>query len=184
MTQLASSTQLRQSFVRWALLCVPTIVFLGFLSGRVSNSGYGNAWFAALNRPAIMPPGWVFGVAWTILYILIGLALAHVLNARGAAGRPLAIALFLAQMVANLAWSPTFFLAHKVFAAFLLILVTLALAAATTATFWRIRNVAAWLMLPYLAWLSFASILNWQVHKLNPQAETLEPQRSHTQIEL
>ena len=90
MSELASPGQLRWSFVRWALVCVPLVLMLGILSGKLAGSGYGNPWFDALAKPAIMPPGWAFGVAWTILYILMGVALAIILNARGAKGRQVA----------------------------------------------------------------------------------------------
>ena len=62
MSGIASQSQLRLSFLRWALVTVPGIVFLGFVSGRLANSGYDNGWFAALEQPDIMPPGWVFGL--------------------------------------------------------------------------------------------------------------------------
>src|SRR3954466_5276055 len=94
MTAIASRAQLRMSFLRYALFTVPAIVLLGAVSGRISGSGYGNAWFDALTKPAIMPPGWVFGLVWTILYVLLGLALALILHARGARGRGPALALF------------------------------------------------------------------------------------------
>ncbi|MDB5713165.1 MAG: tryptophan-rich sensory protein [Sphingomonadales bacterium] len=184
MGELASRDQLRMSFVRWALLTVPLLVFLGFLSGRLAGSGSGNRWFSALVQPAAMPPGWAFGVAWTLLYVLMGVALAMILNARGARYRGVAIVLFTIQVVANLGWSPLFFAAHQVFAAFALILFILALAIATTFAFGRVRPSAAWLMVPYLGWLCFAAILNWQFHRLNPHAQTLVPAASHTQIEL
>ncbi len=172
MGEIASKDQLRMSYLRWALVCVPGIVFLGFLSGRVSNSGYGNPWFDALVRPALMPPGWVFGLVWSILYVMMGLALAMILDARGARGRGVALGLFGVQLALNLCWSPLFFAWHQVLMAFILILLILTLAIATTFAFAPIRRVAAWLMLPYLVWLSFASILNWQTHALNPDAET------------
>lgn len=184
MTELASTSQIRMSFVRWALVTVPTILFLGFFSGRMANSGFGNPWYDALVKPAIQPPGWAFGAAWSVLYVLIGIALAMVLNARGNRYRGYAIALFSVAFVATLAWSPLFFAAHKVFAAFFLILFILAFAIATTIAFGRVRTAAAWLMLPYLLWLSFASILNWQTHLLNPEAETLAPARPVTQIDV
>jgi translocator protein len=184
MSELASSGQIRMSFVRWALVSVPATIFLGFLSGRVSNSGFGNPWYDALVKPAIQPPGWAFGVAWSILYAMLGLALAMVLNARGNRYRGYAIALFAVSFVANLAWSPLFFAAHQVFAAFFLILFMLAFAIATTIAFDRVRKAAAWLMLPYLLWLSFAAILNWQTHTLNPDAETLAPAGPVTQIDV
>jgi translocator protein len=184
MGQIASKQQLRMSFVRWALVTVPAIVFLGFLSGRVSNSGYGNRWFDALSKPDIMPPGWVFGVAWTILYIMLGIALAMILHARGAKGRGLALGLFATQLVLNLIWSPMFFAAHKVTSAFWLILVILGLAIATTIAFAPIRKAAAWLLVPYMVWLSFASILNYKIDQMNPDAETLVPEAPRTQIVL
>ncbi len=184
MGQLASKGQLRMSFVRWALVTVPAIVFVGFLSGRISNSGYGNRWFDALSKPDIIPPGWVFGVAWTILYILLGIALALILNARGAQGRGIALALFFGQLLLNFIWSPLFFGAHQVSLALLLILMILGLAIATTFAFARIRKAAAWLLVPYLVWLSFASILNYKIDRMNPDAETLVPEAPRTQIVL
>lgn len=182
MGQIASKGQLRMSFIRWALLCVPLILFLGFLAGRISNSGYGNPWFDALTKPGWIPPGWVFGAVWSVLYVLLGLALAQILNARGARGQALAVSLFAGQLVLNLAWSPTFFAAHKVTLALIIVLAMLALAVATTFAFFRIRKPAAWMMLPYLVWLCFATVLNYQVLKLNPDAESMKPASPKTQI--
>src|SRR5688572_20555009 len=101
------------SFARWALVCVPLIVLLGFLSGRSVPSGNDNAWYQALVKPALTPPGWVFPVAWTALYIMLGLALASILNARSARGRALSVGLFVLQLALNLAWTPMFFGAHR-----------------------------------------------------------------------
>jgi translocator protein len=173
MNQLASPSQLRMSLVRWALFVMPVILLLGFLSGAVAGSGEENRWFAELVKPAAQPPGWVFGFAWTILYLMIGLAFAMILHARGARQRGLAIGLFLGQYILNLLWSPIFFGRHEVTTAFYLIVVIFLLAFVTTLVFGRIRKAAAWLMVPYLAWLSFASILNFQIDQLNPDAESL-----------
>lgn len=183
MNEIASPGQLRMSFVRWALVTVPLIVGLGTLMGRLSNSGYGNNWFDALVIPDIMPPGWLFGVAWAILYTMQALALALILNARGAPGRGLAIAAFLVQLIANYCWSPLFFGMHQITAAFWLILFILAAAIVTTLLFGRIRTAAAWLMVPYMAWLGFASILNYQFDVANPNAETLVPPAASANIE-
>ena len=182
MNEIASPGQLRLAYLRWSLLTVPAIVLLGFLSGRLANSGYGNRWFDALEKPALMPPGWLFGVAWTILYILMGLALAIVLHARGAKGRGPAIVLFLVQLVMNLAWSPLFFRAHQVGSALMLILALIVVVAITIWLFARIRRVAGLLLLPYLAWLAFASFLNYEIGRLNPDAETLVAPALSTQI--
>lgn len=182
MNGIASQGQLRLAYLRWALVTVPAIVFLGFLSGRLSNSGYGNPWFDALDKPALIPPGWVFGVAWTILYILMALAFAMILHARGARGRGAAIGLFLVQLALNLTWAPLFFRAHQVDNALILIAALLLIVAATIRLFWRIRPVAGLLLLPYLAWLGFATYLNFEVRRLNPDAETLVVPALKTQI--
>jgi len=184
MSEIASRGQLRMSFLRYAIVTVPAILLLGTLSGRLSGSGYGNAWFDALIKPGFMPPGWVFGVAWTILYVLLGLALAMILHARGARGRGVAIAVFAAQLVLNYAWSPIFFAMHQVGLALAVVLFMLLLAGAAALLFARIRAAAAWLMVPYIAWLIFASLLTWQIYQLNPYAEQLVPQRGSADIEL
>lgn len=182
MNEIASRGQLRLAYLRWALVTVPVIVLLGFLSGKFANSGFGNRWFDALEKPALMPPGWAFGAAWTVLYILMGLAFAMILHARGARGRGVAIALFLLQLLLNLAWSPLFFRAHQVGSALILILILLVVVAVTALMFARIRQVAGLLLLPYLAWLAFASFLNYEIGRLNPGAETLVAPALKTQI--
>lgn len=161
------------SYVRWALFTVPAVVFLGFLSGRIANSGYENRWFAALTKPDFMPPAWAFPVAWTLLYVLLGLAIAVILHARGARFRGIAVTLFVVQLVANYAWSPLFFRLHMVRESFWLILFIFGAAALTAFFFARIRPAAALLMLPYLAWLIFAAMLNQAIDQLNPEASRL-----------
>ena len=182
MSELASRSQLRMSFVRWAAVTVPLILLLGFASGRAVPSGEENPWYQALTKPAITPPGWVFPIAWTTLYILLGLALALVLNARGARGRGLAIGLFALGFALTLAWSPLFFGAHQVAASTLLIGAMLIVGIATAFAFARVRPLAAWLLVPYLVWISFAGVLNWSIDRMNPDAETLVPSARTTQM--
>jgi tryptophan-rich sensory protein len=182
--ELASSGQLRAAYLRWAVVTVPFILLLGFASARVAPSGDDNAWFVALTKPALMPPNWVFGAVWSILYVLIGLALAMILHARGSRGRGAALALFAAQMLANLAWAPLFFGAHQVVWSLMTLGVLFLLAAATTLAFAKVRGWAAVQMLPFLAWIAFAGLLLSQIQTLNPNAETLVPSPSSTQIQL
>ncbi|HEX8126480.1 MAG TPA: TspO/MBR family protein [Allosphingosinicella sp.] len=182
MTAIASRSQLRMSFLRYALFTVPLVLLLGTVSGKIAGSGYGNAWFDALQKPAIMPPGWVFGAAWTLLYILLGFAVALILHAKGARGRGAALGLFVLQLVLNYAWSPIFFAYHEVGAAFWTILAMIAISAVTAVLFWRIRRSAGLLMAPYLAWLCFAAALTWQISALNPGAAELAPGGSTTDI--
>jgi tryptophan-rich sensory protein len=180
--EIASKGQLRLAYLRWAVVTVPFILLLGFASSRFVPAGSANRWYAALAKPAATPPDWVFPVAWGLLYILMGLALAMIIHARGAKLRGLAIVLFAAQMLVNLIWSPLFFGAHQVFWALIVLVVMFVLALVTTLIFSRIRRGAAWLMVPYLAWLCFAGLLTWQIAALNPNAETIEPSSSSAQI--
>lgn len=182
MGAIASKGQLRMAFLRWAVVTVPLVLLLGFASGRSVPAGSDNLWYVALTKPPLTPPGWVFPVAWTTLYILMGLALAMILHARGARGRGVAIGLFVAQFALNLSWTPLFFGAHRVTLALIVLLAILALAIATTVAFARIRRGAAWLMLPYLVWLSFAGVLNWRIGQLNPDAESLVPRTQTSQM--
>lgn len=155
---------------RHALVTVPAIVLAGSASGWLANSGYGNAWFAALQKPFFMPPGWMFGLVWPILYALLGVALALVLAEPPSARRRKALILFYAQLALNFAWSPVFFAGHDIRLGLITIVGMAALAAAAGGQFYRIRPLAGMLMAPYLAWLVFAAMLNNAIDRLNPGA--------------
>jgi benzodiazapine receptor len=156
----------------WRIACfsVPAIMLAGSLSGYLSNSGYGNDWFDALAKPSFMPPGWVFGVVWPILYFMLGVAVALILAERPTRQRRNALILFFAQLALNFAWSPVFFAAHAIQPALVVIVVMVILAALAAGQFRRIRPVAGYLMLPYLLWLCFAAALNSAIGRLNPGA--------------
>ncbi|MBA3054262.1 MAG: tryptophan-rich sensory protein [Sphingomonadales bacterium] len=171
MNQLASPGQLRASFLRWALVLVPIVVLGGFVSSLVSGNVATNLWFNDLAKPALYPPPETFSIVWTVLYIVMGLAVAMVAAARGAPGRGLAIALFFVQRLLNLAWSPLFFGLHEMTKALWLLVVLDVAVLATIAAFWRVRMPAALLLVPYLAWLLFATVLNWQFLEANPDAD-------------
>jgi tryptophan-rich sensory protein len=184
MTALASQGQLRASIVRWSLFTVPACVLLGFLSGRVAGSGPGNPWFDALSKPTIFPDPMWFGIVWTVLYVMMGLALALVCAAWGARGRTAAIWAFAIQFAINLSWSPTFFAMNQITAG-LAIIVALALAVLVTIVlFWRVRRAAALLLVPYLAWVCFASVLNYEFLRLNPEYDgaVVEPTVERVEI--
>jgi len=176
MTVLASRAQLRASFLRWALFAVPVVLLLGFLAGQVSGNTAENAWFTALEKPAIFPPPATFGIVWSVLYVMMGFALAMVLAAWGARGRTAAIVLFAVQLALNLAWSPLFFAGHQISGALYLLVVLDVAVAVTVVLFWRVRRLAGGLLLPYLAWVLFATVLNWQFLQLNPDADGADGQ--------
>jgi len=185
MGEIASSSQLRMSFLRWALLTVPLILLLGLGSWLLSGGGgYGDPWFRALVKPPLTPESSTFAVVWAILYVLVGFALAIIIDARRAEGRGLALGLFAVQFVLGLIWAPLFFAGHKVSAALIVALLLLVLATVTLIRFAMIRRRAGLLMLPYLAWLFVIFLLNYEVNRLNPDAEALVPQAPSTQIDL
>lgn len=160
----------RREWWKYAVVTVPAIIIMGSLSGWLSNSGYGNPWFDGLSKPFFMPPGWVFGVVWPVLYALLGLALALILAEPPSTKRRKALALFAAQLALNFAWSPVFFAAHQIQAALAIIVVMVGLAALAAGLFRQIRLIAGALMLPYLLWLCFAAALNSAIGNLNPGA--------------
>jgi tryptophan-rich sensory protein len=157
----------------WWKIAIPAIVAIevvGGLSGWLSNSGYGNDWFDGLQKPFFMPPGWVFGVVWPILYALLGISLALVVAEPPSERRRFALILFFGQLALNFLWSPIFFGAHDMALAKWVIFVIAILAAAAAGQFFRIRKTAGVLMIPYLAWLIFAATLNITIEALNPGA--------------
>ena len=166
MNTLASKAQLRASFLRWSLFLVPLIVLLGFLAGQ--SGGPDTVWFQSLEKPSIYPPPAAFGIVWTILYVMIGFALAMVVSAWGAYGRAFAIIAFAVHFIGNLAWTPVFFGAQEMqLALYLMIYIVLSLLVVIWA-FWRVRKAAALLLLPYLAWVCFATALNYAFIEANP----------------
>ena len=155
---------------RLALVLAPLILAAGVLSGRLSQSGPGNGWFDALVKPGFYPPPATFGIAWSVLYVLMGIALALVVAAPRSPVRRAAIAAFAVQLALNLAWSPLFFAAHRIAAALALLLAIDVAVALTLVLFRRVRAAAGWLLAPYLAWVLFATALNLAILRLNPGA--------------
>lgn len=168
MSGIASHGQLRLGLLRVALLTIPGVLLLGTLSGVLSGSG-DDGWYDRLDKPGFTPPDWAFGAVWPILYVMTGLALAIVWDARGAPLRRKALVLFGAQFALNLLWSPLFFGAHQVRASIYVAAAMLGLAAVTASTFLRVRRAAGLLMLPYVAWLLFALALSIAIIDRNPE---------------
>jgi translocator protein len=123
-------------------------------------------WFMTLEKPSWNPPNWVFGPVWTLLYVLMGVAAWLVWDRyRGAAKA--ALTLFVVHLLFNAGWSAIFFGLQSPGLAFAEILVLWALIVATIVVFWRHRPLAGMLMLPYIAWVSFAAVLNYTIWQLN-----------------
>lgn len=125
-------------------------------------------WYAALQKPSWNPPGWLFGPVWSMLYTMMAVAAWLVWRRGGfaAQGRPLRA--FLAQLGLNALWTPLFFGLHWPCAAFAEILLLCLAIAWTIVVFGRVQRAAGWLLVPYLAWVCFAAVLNGTLCRLNP----------------
>lgn len=125
-------------------------------------------WYATLNKPSFNPPNYLFGPVWTLLYILMGISLYIIWN-KGFKNKKVkdAIYLFGIQLFLNAIWSPVFFGAHNLLLALIIIIAMWIYIVKTIKAFARIDKTASYLLYPYLAWVSFASILNFSVWLLN-----------------
>jgi len=125
-------------------------------------------WYAGIVKPSFNPPNWIFGPVWTLLYALMGLA-AYLVYEKGFK-RPevkKALTVFAAQLVLNTLWSIVFFGAHMILGAAVVIVLLWALILATILLFYRISKAAAYLLVPYILWVTFATILNVSFYVLN-----------------
>jgi tryptophan-rich sensory protein len=139
---------------------------LGAGAGIVAGSGGDSEWYRSLEKPSFAPPPWLFGPVWTVLYSMMGIALSILWRARHdtPAAKP-AMQLFTIQFVLNLLWSFIFFRLQNPRAAFVEILVLNLAILLTIRASWRVSRTAALLLVPYLLWTSFATVLNgafWQ----------------------
>jgi translocator protein len=143
----------------WLVLCFGAAALGGlFMPGE---------WYAALNKPSWNPPGWVFGPVWTALYAMMAVAAWLVWRHGGWAMQHRPLRVFLVQLALNAAWTPLFFGLHWPGAAFAEIILLWLAIGATIAAFWPVNRAAACLLAPYLAWVSFASVLNFTLWRLN-----------------
>lgn len=145
--------------IGWLLLC-----YAAASLGAVFMPG---EWYAALNKPAWNPPGWIFGPVWSALYTMMAVAAWLVWRRGGFAAQRWPLGLFLVQLVFNAVWTPLFFGLHRTGLAFVEILLMWLAIAWTLAAFWRVHRVAAWLLAPYLLWVGFAAVLNGTLWWLN-----------------
>ena len=126
-------------------------------------------WYASLAKPAWTPPSWVFGPAWTVLYFMIAVAGWRLWRRREA--RPLesrrALAMFAMQLALNFLWTPVFFGMQRPGLALVVIILLWAAIAATIVAAWKACRTAAALLIPYLAWVTFATALNMAIWRLN-----------------
>lgn len=139
----------------------------GILGAVFTRAGI-PVWYAGLEKPSFSPPNWLFGPAWITLYLLMAVA-AYLVWQKGLAhpGVRAALAAFVVQLLLNALWSPAFFGLRSPLAGAVVIVVLWLAIALTMFLFWKLARPAAWLLLPYLLWVSYASALNISIYLLN-----------------
>lgn len=135
--------------------------------GSVFTASSVQTWFETIAKPAWNPPSWLFGPVWITLYTMMGVAAYLVWQQRDAPGAKMALGVYGVHLVFNALWSILFFGLKNPGIAFFEIIVLLVLIVVTTVLFWRINPWAGALMIPYIAWVSFASFLNYTIWQLN-----------------
>lgn len=146
---------------------------LPFLAGAIGSLATFPSipmWYAGLVKPAFVPPNWIFGPVWTLLYVVMGVSLYLVWIQKSKQSKKLAFAFFGAQLVLNTAWSVVFFGLHQPVAAIVAIGALLLAILLTMVQFWRFSKKAAYLLVPYVLWVCFASALTVAIAVLNPGA--------------
>ena len=146
------------------IISIAVALGAGLISSLVSMGKQGE--YAALKQPPFAPPGWVFPVVWTLLFVLMGISAARVyLNTPEEF--PFALKLYCLQLILNVLWTPLYFALELRLAAFVLLLILLGTVIYMTAEFKKIDRTAAYLQIPYIAWLVFAGYLNLATYILN-----------------
>jgi translocator protein len=160
---VASRPNQALGFVAWLALCIATSG-----TGALASAN-ARTFYADLVRPVWAPPGWVFGPVWSVLFLAMAIAAWLVWRVpQPSKARSVALSLFVVQLVANALWSWLFFAWHLGGLAFAEVLLLWLLIASTLFAFWRVKPAAGLLLVPYLAWVTFASALNCTLWQLNP----------------
>jgi translocator protein len=149
------------------IVCIAIPLIIG-LAGSFATSASIPSWYSTLNKPWFSPPNWVFAPIWTTLYVLMGVSLFLVIREMKEISlyHP-CILLFAAQLVVNLLWSVIFFGLRSPVLGLITIFILLGLIAATIYSFYQVSKSAAWLLIPYIAWVCIATALNFMIVILN-----------------
>ncbi len=127
-----------------------------------------HTWYDFLQKPSFNPPNWIFGPVWSTLYVMIGISAYMVLLQKGESVNYInAQHIYLLQLLFNFSWSIVFFGLHQILAALIIIIVLWINIIANIYYFGKLNRTAAWLLVPYLSWVSFAGVLNFYIYLLN-----------------
>lgn len=149
------------------IICIALCMGLGFASGFSTVDAI-DGWYKTIKKPVFNPPNWIFAPVWSALYFMMGLAAGLVWN-KGLkkAGVGMALGLFVGQFVMNLAWTPVFFGRQQMGMGLVIIAMLLIGILLTMRRFFQLDRLSGWLMVPYLLWVSFATLLNASLWYLN-----------------
>ncbi|HOZ69592.1 MAG TPA: tryptophan-rich sensory protein [Chitinophagaceae bacterium] len=149
------------------IIAIAIPVLVGAISGYFTITGV-ESWYQTIQKPSWNPPNWIFGPVWTTLYVMMGIALWVVWKEDTSRElKMIAFILFAAQLLLNFFWSFIFFKLEQPGWAFAEIVVLWLAILATIFAFGQVNKAAAWLLVPYIAWVSFAGILNYTIWRLN-----------------
>ena len=156
----------------WKAVAVAALFVLGCelvgIAGALTTATGDSSWYAGLAKPPFNPPSWLFGPVWTVLYALMGIA--AFLVWRAGTDRPevpRALGLFVAQLILNGIWTPVFFGAESIVGGAIVIVALLIVLVLTVRAFFGINRTAGWLLVPYLLWVAFATLLTLSIWVLN-----------------
>lgn len=168
-----NTNSFKKGLILKSVISIVVISALGAASGYVTSTGLSD-WYQTIKKPPFTPPNFVFGPAWTIIYILMGLSFARIWQLYTVSRYPIikklskrGLILFVVHFIFNLGWTPVFFGLESPGWAVFIIFVLLIMIAILIRHFFRLDRAAAFLLIPYLLWVSFASILNLSIYVLN-----------------
>ena len=156
----------KQTFLK-LLISITTPIIIGGMSGFFTMNEVNGLWFTTLVKPSFNPPNYLFGPVWTLLYTLMGISLFMVWNTPKSNLRNRAITIFCLQLFLNFWWSILFFKFHLLLISVIDIIVLWALISYMIISFSKVKPVAAYIQIPYLLWVSFATVLNISIWYLN-----------------
>jgi benzodiazapine receptor len=147
-------------------LCMLLPLAVGFITGRVTTENV-RIWYPTLEKPTFNPPNYLFGPVWTVLYLLMGISLYLIVRQPASYSRTKALTIFSIQLILNFWWSILFFRFRLIGVALVEIILLLLFIALMIRSFFKVNNTAAHLQWLYLAWVSFATVLNMAIWVLN-----------------
>lgn len=154
--------------MKWLTLIFAIVIsqLAGFLGSLFTITSSGS-WYAEITKPSFNPPNEVFGPVWTILYLLMGIALYLILVSKNSQNRKIGLYLFFTQLILNTLWSILFFGVQSPLFAFIEIIILWIAILFTILYFYKINKTASYLLIPYMLWVTFAAILNFRIYLLN-----------------